>query len=290
MAIYETCSDRAHLVDQTHTSPHRRATRRLHGHRLARHARQREDLSGARETGSKAALAEHGYVYARSAASLRTSKTHTVGVILNNVSDPFFSALLASLEEALAQTGRTVFLCNTNESCERQADFIRTMAEYNADGIIVSPAIGSYGKRIFRRSTSPFRRSYSCRGQCSIQTFDFVINDDYEAGRLATERLLTLGHRRIAVVGGDPSASPFGERMRGHRAALERAHVAFDGSLVWTSVPTRLEGFQGGALDYRARAPADGRDLLQRFDRPRAVPWLGEGRPLPRKELRAHRP
>ena len=72
----------------------------------------------------KAALAEAGYVYQRSAAGLRTSKTHTVGVIVNNVSDPFFSTLLASLEEALARAGRTVFLCNTGESVARQTDFI----------------------------------------------------------------------------------------------------------------------------------------------------------------------
>ena len=90
-----------------------------------------------------AALKESGYVYRRGAASLRTSTTHTVGVILNNVSDPFFSALLASLEDALAKTGRTVFLCNTDESLERQDNFIQKMSEYNADGIVVSPAIGS---------------------------------------------------------------------------------------------------------------------------------------------------
>ena len=74
--------------------------------------------------------------------------------------------------------------------------------------------------------------------------FDCVINDDREAGRLATERLLRLGHRRIAVVGGDPSASPFGERLHGHRAALERVSVAFDESLIWPSAPTRVDGFR----------------------------------------------
>ena len=100
--------------------------------------RDSKKISRATRTRVKAALVAEGYVYQRSAAGLRTSKTHTVGVIVNNVSDPFFSTLLASLENALADTGRTVFLCNTNESVSRQADFIRKMSEYNADGIIVS--------------------------------------------------------------------------------------------------------------------------------------------------------
>ena len=205
--------------------------------------RDNERISQSTRDRVKAALAEHGYVYARSAASLRTSKTHTVGVILNNVSDPFFSALLASLEDALAKTGRTVFLCNTNESRERQADFIRTMAEYNADGIIVSPAIGSTVEDFSPQNVPVPPLVFVSRAMFD-SAFDHVVNDDHESGRLATERLLTLGHRRIAMVGGDPSTSPFVERLRGHRAALERARVAYDASLVWTSVPIRSEGFR----------------------------------------------
>lgn len=205
--------------------------------------RDNERISLGTRNRVKAALAEHGYVYRRGAASLRTSKTHTVGVILNNVSDPFFSALLASLEDALRQTGRTVFLCNTNESCERQADFIRKMAEYNADGIIVSPAIGSTPEH-FASKQVPVPPLVFVSRAITDSGFDYVVNDDHEAGRLATERLLGLGHRRIAVVGGDPEASPFGERLRGHRAALEQASVAFDESLVRPSLPTRPESFR----------------------------------------------
>lgn len=191
----------------------------------------------------KAALAENGYIYARSAASLRTDRTHTVGVILNDVSDPFFSALLASLEEALAKTGRTLFLCNTRESVERQTDFIRTMAEYNADGIIVTPAIGSTVDDFSPRHVPVPPLVFVSRAMVNAG-FDYVISDDREAGRLATERLLNLGHRRIAVVGGDPSASPFDERLRGHREALARDSVGFDDALIRPSLPTRLEGFE----------------------------------------------
>ena len=191
----------------------------------------------------KAALVESGYVYRRSAASLRTSKTHTVGVILNNVSDPFFSALLASLVDALAKSGRTVFLCNTDESIERQADFIRTMVEYNADGIIVTPASGSSAEH-FSSKQLPLPPLVFVSRALSDSAFDYVINDDYEAGRLATERLLSQGHRRIAVVGGDPGVRPFGERLHGYQAALESASVAFNDTMVWPSVPTRVEGFR----------------------------------------------
>jgi LacI family transcriptional regulator len=191
----------------------------------------------------KAALVEVGYVYQRSAAGLRTSKTHTVGVIVNNVSDPFFSTLLASLEEALAETGRTVFLCNTNESVSRQSDFMQKMSEYNADGVIVSPAIQSTPEDFrFKSGVTP-PLVFVSRTMFDLD-FDHVVNDDYEATVLPMNRLLGLGHRRIAFVGGDPSVSGFQERIRGYRAALERASIDFDGTLVRPVVPTRIAGFQ----------------------------------------------
>jgi len=205
----------------------------------------------------KAALVEEGYVYQRSAAGLRTSRTDTVGVIVNNVSDPFFSTLLASLEHALAATGRTVFLCNTGESVVRQSDFIRKMSEYNADGVIMSPAIGSTSEDILalRQVMPPL--VFVSRAMFDLP-FDHVVNDDYEASVLAVGRLESLGHRRIAFVGGDPSVSACRERVRGYRAGLEAASLGFDESLVRSCVPTRLAGFEAArwiaALEPRPTA------------------------------------
>lgn len=219
--------------------------------------RGNERISQRTQERVRAALEESGYIYGRSAASLRTSRTHTVGVILNNVSDPFFSALLASLEDALAQTGRTVFLCNTDESRKRQADFLRIMAEYNADGIIVCPAIGSTPEH-FSSENIPVPPLVFVSRAFTDTAFDYVINDDHGAGRLATERLLGLGHRRIAVVGGDPSAPPFNVLLRGHRAALQTRSIDFDDTLVRPSLATRVEGFRAAqwiaGLDPRPTA------------------------------------
>lgn len=192
------------------------------------------------------ALSEFGYVYSRSAAGLRTSKTLTVGIVLNNVSDPFFSALLASLEEALAETGRTVFLCNANESVKRQAAAIRKMSEYNVDGIIVSPAIGSRPVD-FSESRIPLPTTVFVSRFLPGTGFDHVVADDFEAARLATARLVGLGHRRIAVVGGDPGVTCFQERLRGHRAALEQASLGFNDELVRPCVPTLRGGFDAAA-------------------------------------------
>ena len=191
----------------------------------------------------EAALAKSGYVYQRSAAGLRTSKTHTIGVIINDISDPFFSTLLASLEDALTKTGRTVFLCNTNECVSRQRNFLQRMLEYNADGIIISPAIGSTSEDFHPKVANMPPMVFVSRAMFGLD-FDFIVNADYDAALLSTQRLIELGHRRIALVGGDPSASPFGERLRAYREALDQASIRYEDALVLPSLPTRVAGYQ----------------------------------------------
>ena len=193
-----------------------------------------------------AAMRESGYVYQRSAAAMRTSTTHTVGVILNNVTDPFFGTLLASLDEALARTGRSLFLCNSNESVARQSEFIRKMSEHNADGIIVCPAIDSTAED-FNVGNAPVPPIVLVSRPIVGLDVDHVVNDDFESGRLATQRLLDLGHRRIAVVGGLPSIACFETRLRAYRETLESAGVAFDEALVIPCVPRRVPGFEAAA-------------------------------------------
>ena len=207
---------------------------------LAMRGNQR--ISPATRERVETALEEMGYVYQRSAASLRTSMTDTVGVILNNISDPFFSTLLASLEEALAEFGRTVFLCHTNEAISRQDQFIGKMAEYSADGLIVCPAIGSTPADFqARRGVLP-PTVFVSRTIAELG-YDHVINADREAARLSTNRLLSLGHRRIALVSGDPRVSCCRDQLSGYRQSLEQFAVDFDSTLVLPSLSNRKAGF-----------------------------------------------
>lgn len=172
-----------------------------------------------------------------------TAGTDTVGVLFNRVSDPFAGAMLTSMENELATTGRSVVVCNVNESLSRQADFLRKMARYRADGMIVCPAIGSTPAN-FVPGNLPLPPMVFVSRAIGGLRFDHVLTDDFEAARRATVHLLRLGHRRIAFVGGIPGTSCFGERMRGYRSALDGASVAFDPPLVRPGRPGIEEGFR----------------------------------------------
>ena len=211
------------------------------------------------------ALSQFGYVYQRSGAILRTSKIDAVGVILNNVSDPFYSTLLASMEKALSETGRISFLCNSNDSLFHQAAFIRKMSEHNADGIIVSPAIDSTPEH-FKPAMVELPPIVFVSRTIPELGFDHVVSDDYESSRLAMNRLLALGHRKIAFVGGLPGISCFRHMLRGYKDALDDASIPFDVSMVRPCVPNRTEGTNAArwisSLEPRPTAAVAYNDLV----------------------------
>ena len=187
-----------------------------------------------------------GYVYQRSAAGLRKAKTDTVGIILNNATDPFFSLILASIEGALAERDKTAFLCNSNEGVERQTEFIRKMSEYNADGIILVPAIGTEVQDLEAVRTFAPPMIFFSRFVDNYP-IDAVIHDERQAGFIAAQHLLALGHTRIAAVGGTADLTGFRERLAGIRSAFDASNIAFDPALVFECRPVRAGGYEQAA-------------------------------------------
>ena len=90
----------------------------------------------------QAGFAELGYVYNRRAASLRSRQTHTVGIVVNDITNPYFATLIRSVEATLNRRGFIAFLSNSDESVERQTWFLDVAREHDIDGIVVCPAEG----------------------------------------------------------------------------------------------------------------------------------------------------
>jgi LacI family transcriptional regulator len=183
-----------------------------------------------------------GYIYNRGAASLRTQRTHTIGVAINDLTNPYFAELTAAIELALSRVGFTVFLSNSAESPERQERFIATMREYNADGLIVCPAEGTDAAsldQLVSWGLPCVQISRHVPGAIA----DYVGNDHELGSFLATEHLIGLGHRRIAMIGGTPATSTGRDRVAGYRRALAAHGIEPDPHLARPGPPTREHGF-----------------------------------------------
>lgn len=167
---------------------------------------------------------ELGYVYNRGAAGLSTGESKTIGLAIHALTNPYFTGVCASIEAILSLNGRMSFLCNTDESLERQERFLKELSEHNADGLILCPALGTTVKdlSILHKNNLPvvlISRDIEDSG------LDYVGNDDELALSLATEHIIEKGHKRIAMLGGSKQTSVGQMRRLGFVKAMQGAEL-----------------------------------------------------------------
>ncbi|HEX9168637.1 MAG TPA: LacI family DNA-binding transcriptional regulator [Roseiarcus sp.] len=188
------------------------------------------------------AMMELGYIYHRGAATLRGAKSGVLGMVINDLSNPFYVELAIGIEQACQGAGYIPFLANTGENPVRQQQVIRSMREHGAAGLVLAPAIGS----------SPDELKALVAGMPVVQVMrrlpglkaSIVSPENKEGARKATAHLIAAGHKRIAFVGGLTSMVVREERLAGYRLALHVAGVPFEASLV---IETMTNYSGGGA-------------------------------------------
>lgn len=196
-----------------------------------------------------------GYVYNRSAASLRSRRSSSVALVINDLSNPFFAEFAAGVDEALAAAGYVTLLGSTGESAERQQAVLASLMEHDPAGVILSPAEGSDARRV-RQAVGAHVPVLVFNRELLDSGWDHLSLDNRDGARQATAHLLALGHTRIAFFGGHAGSSSCRQRREGYAAALAAAGVALQPQWLVETAPTRLEAAgQAGALFARDPAP-----------------------------------
>ena len=158
------------------------------------------------------------------ARGLVTRRTHTVGLLISDIANPFFIRAVRAIEDAAQENGYNVILCNTDEDAAKETQYLRVLMEKRVDGIILATTAGSRQMvRDVRWRRIPlvlFDRELP-----GVAT-DLVKVDGVTGGRLATEHLLQLGHRRIAIIHGPVVRSTGAERLQGYLDALRAGRAA----------------------------------------------------------------
>ena len=186
------------------------------------------------------AMRDLGYVYNRGAANLRHARSSVVGMIINDLTNPFFAELAIGIERALSIAGYIPFMANTAESIVSQAAHFRSMREHGAVGIILSPAFGTDADELGQLAAN-FPIVLAVRKIAGAR-LAYAVSENELGARRAVQHLLSLGHRRIAFIGGRSPAIVREERLAGYRAALEAHDTGFDPDLVIEGMPTRIGG------------------------------------------------
>jgi LacI family transcriptional regulator len=172
------------------------------------------------------AISQLGYIYHRGAATLRGAKSGVLGMVINDLSNPFFVEMAIGAEGACQGGAFIPFLAHTVENPARQLQVIRSIREHGAAGLLLSPAIGTSASEL-KALLSDMPVVQVMRRVPGLKA-SFVAPENREGAKRATQHLVELGHRRIAFVGGLASMGVRDERLSGYRAALEEAGIAFD--------------------------------------------------------------
>ena len=187
-------------------------------------------------------IKERGYVYHRAAAQLRKKRTDIVGVSTCDLLNPYFTEVAAGVEQVLEEHGRVLVLGNARESVPRQERFLSTLREYNVEGVLLMPAIGTARTAIERIREWHIPLVMVTRYVPGVEC-DYVGNDNRLGSVLATRHLLDLGHRRIGFVGYNSATTTGRDRFAGFRAALKDADVPLASELVIECGASRQAGF-----------------------------------------------
>ncbi|TVQ40352.1 MAG: LacI family DNA-binding transcriptional regulator [Geminicoccaceae bacterium] len=194
------------------------------------------------------------YVYNRGAANLRRASTLTVGIVLHDVTNPYFAEILAALQQEFAASGRVVLFGNSDEDTSIQARIIRTFREYNVDGLVLCPAAGTERAALAQVQRSGCPLVLFSRAVPGVEV-DYVGGANRAGMGLAIDHLLASGHRRIALIGGNTKTTTGRERREGYLEALERAGLPPAPELILSGPPTRDLGVEGITALLRLPAP-----------------------------------
>jgi LacI family transcriptional regulator len=183
-----------------------------------------------------------GYVYNRAAASLRSNSSSTVGLIIPDLNNSFYTALLSGVNTVLNKFEKTILLGSTYESLEVQDRLISSMLEHRVCGIILFAVLGSSDELILKIKNLGIPVVLVNRNFPEF-TCDYIGIDDIVAGQLATEHLIGKGHRRIAYLGGASELSSWFKRREGYESVLKKYNIEVDESLIIEGLPTQESGY-----------------------------------------------
>jgi LacI family transcriptional regulator len=193
-----------------------------------------------------------GYVYHRGAASLRRQHSHAVGLIVSDITNPFFAEIIVAIEERLAEAGFVTLLGNASEDHSKEESLLRTMQEFPADGILICPTLhGETLNRISNSGEFPPVVAIARR----VPGFDYVGIDNAQGAILAIEHLYRIGHRRIAFLGAHPNVLAVDDRLKGYQQAFSQMQLKFDPLLVLSTDLNRRGGFDGVQKLMKAKNP-----------------------------------
>jgi LacI family transcriptional regulator len=199
----------------------------------------------------RASIAALGYERNSFAQGLKTQTSHTIGLIISDIANPFFTSMVRGVEDVANAHHYSLILGNTDEDLDKERSYIRLLESKRADGLIIAATAGShkYLQSAQRLPLVSIDRSLFDLG------IDSVLVDNVGGARAAIEHLIALGHRRIGIVTGIPGITTTEERLLGYKQALAAHNIPLDPELI-AIADSRVNGGERGVTQLLTQPTA----------------------------------
>ncbi len=188
------------------------------------------------------AIRELGYVPSVAARSLRSKRTRSLGLIVPDITNTFWTTVARGVEDAAQRDGYSVLLCNTDEDLNKQQRYLDLIVSQGADGVIIAPCNADAGQLAALRERDIATAVIDRR--VAGWDVDTVYADSFSGAYALTRHLISLGHTRIAMLSGPEDTSTGEDRVAGYRLALAGAGIEPDPRLIRRSEFTKPAGAQ----------------------------------------------
>lgn len=164
------------------------------------------------------------------AQSLKKGRSRMIGMLVGDISSPFFGRFLKVIERRLLERGYLMMVADTDGDPARELELLDQFTAQRIAGILISPHgnAAEYGRRLASFETPIVMVDHRFRGI----DLDYVASDSRIAARMLTDHLINLGHRRIAQITGPLQLYTAAERLEGFRDAMQAVGIAVDESLI----------------------------------------------------------
>jgi LacI family transcriptional regulator len=201
-----------------------------------------------------------GYRPSRVARSMRLRKTHSLGLIVTDILNPFFPELVRAIEDRARELGYALVLCNGAEDAERETGYLEVLLERQVDGIIIASSSITNRERVWLETSPVPVALVNCDAPGS--GLSTVLSDNRAGGRLAIEHLLALGHRQLGYLAGrvreghgEGPDTVAAQRLAGVRDAMAATAVGDKSSLTIEAGDPHGPGGEAAAAALLERTP-----------------------------------
>jgi LacI family transcriptional regulator len=190
------------------------------------------------------AIRNLGYQPSQLGRGLRRNQTSMLGMIIPDVTNPFFPAVVRGVEDVAYKRSYRVVLCNTDNDPQKETSYLNELRSYRPAGLLVIPAAESHITALLRSLVSSGPPVVCVDRRPAGWDGDVVVVANEEGSYAATRHLLRMGHQHLAVITGPLHLTNAFERLKGFRRALDEARVSIESEYVQEARFDRPSGYQ----------------------------------------------